>query len=174
MAANPTKPQKPTPPALPRGAPITPSRSRLVAKEPRVEQDAPLITASELAELRARLAHAEARVKELIAAAAQPSQQASLIAPRPGELDTRPAVAPPAMSPATFVLAQALPASPAAPIVRSPAIPVTFSSAPAGPVSIIPFDGAKKRRRSMIVVVTTLLVIIAGIVTVMIASRAMH
>lgn len=176
MAANPTKPQKPTPPALPPGVAPTPSGSRLVSSEPRVEQDAPLITATELASLRARLAHAEARVKELVAAAALPSQQAAATAPKPGQLDARPAVPPPAISPAPFVLAQAaLRAHHATPIVQTPAIPVTFSSAPAaGPVSIIPFDGAKKRRRSMIVVVTALLVVIAGIVAVMVASRTMH
>jgi hypothetical protein len=147
MAANPVKPIQPTPPALPRRSP-----------------PAPDVTTEELADLRARLVRAEARVKELEAI---PVEEAVPTA--------NPFLAMPPSSPAALAesvpLGQLAPAA-AAFVAARPGGSISIS--PSGLVSIMPFDGAKKRRRAKIAVITTVLFVVTAIVGVMVLSRAMH
>lgn len=120
------------------------------------------MTADELADLRARLARAETRVKELeaLAAAAAPASNPFLATPPPSP----------------NALAQSVPLGQLAPAAAAfvAARPGSISISPSGLVSIMPFDGAKKRRRAMIVVVSAVLLVVTGIVAVMILSRATH
>jgi hypothetical protein len=156
MANFPVKPLAPKPLAVPRvSPPAAVSGTHHVAEDSfDVQVDAPLVTIEELADLRARLARAEARVKEL--------EQ-----PRPL------AIPPPASSNPFLEAAPIVPATPAAaaPFTVPRAAPIPISIRPGGAISIMPFDGAKKRRRAIIAVVTILLLVVAAILTVTIVSR---
>jgi hypothetical protein len=125
-----------------------------------VNLDAPLVTVEELADLRARLARAEARVKELKTLPAAPTSNPFLATPPPSPEAVAQAVP----------LGQLAPAAAAFVVAR----PGSISISPSGLVSIMPFDGAKKRRRAKIVVVSAVLLLVTAIVGIMILSRAMH
>jgi hypothetical protein len=169
MAANPVKPFVPKPPALPRGlAPAAASGSQLIADDSwDVQVDAPIVTASELADLRARLARAEARVKELEArpAIAPPASSNPFLegAPLPPPKPTVQAV--PSPAPTASVHTQVAQVAPAAP-------PVAF--APSASTSIMPFDGAKRKRRLAVALVSMTLLAVAGLITVSIVSQTVR
>jgi len=117
--------------------------------------------ADEIADLRAQLARAEARVKELEALSAAPPTSNPFLAVPP---------------PSPTAIAQSVPLGQLAPAQTAfvAARPGSISISPSGLVSIMPFDGAKKRRRAKIAVVTAVLLVVSGIVGVMILSRTVH
>jgi hypothetical protein len=165
----PVKPSIPRP-LPPRASPASPGAAApqpQSAAEPPIApvSGSPIVTAEELAQLRSRLARAEARVKELEAPAT--TSPSSGTAPNPFL---------PVPPPSDVAIAQSVPLVQLAPATAAfvAARPGRISISPTGLVSIMPFDGAKKRRRAQIAVVSVVLVGLAAIVAVMVLSRAMH
>ena len=163
MAASPPKlPVRPAPPVHRPTAPAAP-----VAPQRAVQPDPPLITAEELADLRARLGQAEARVKDLESSEARlkddlESARAAKVAhaalPPPAAVDVPPLVS----------IAQITPAVQASPVVERP------SKGPSGTASIVPsmfVKGAQKKRRAVIAVTGVILTVVLGVFAVMVISR---
>jgi hypothetical protein len=161
MADNPVKPIAPRPPAMP-PKPRTPAPVAVVAPvaPAPVAPVAPVVDdgVDEIAELRAQLERAEARIKELEAVPAAPNPFLAL--PPPSAAAARESVPLVQLAPQQTAFVAARPGS--------------ISISPSGLVSIMPFDGAKKKRRAMIVVVTGILLVVGAVVAVMVFSRAMH
>ncbi len=165
MAANNQRPTPPKPPLVP--SPRAPAAGVLPTPQPYTAAAAPsppmppvaatpAATTDELAELRGKLARAEAKITEL-ETAAKPAPNPFLRLPPPSEAAIAQSVPLVQLTPDTTAFVAARPGS--------------ISISPSGLVSIMPFDGAKRRRRQVVAVVATILLLVAGILGVTIFSR---